>query len=94
MIQPPPQRLATLREEVASLTTRSAVAFRMEGDRVTKLRSGLRLALYGVQAPLAGGCLELMLAAVFEGQPGARDQILDGARDEHLRRCPVPLGRV
>src|SRR6266576_4902445 len=33
MIQPPPQRLATLREEVATLTTRSAVAFRMKGDR-------------------------------------------------------------
>jgi hypothetical protein len=60
------------------------VALLMEGDRVTKLRPGLRLAFYRVQAPLAGDALELVLTAVFEGQPGAGDQILDRARDEHL----------
>src|SRR5438034_1672051 len=49
-----------------------------------KLRPSLRLALYCVQAPLAGDALELVLAAVFEGQSGAGDQILDRARDEHL----------
>ena len=49
-----------------------------------KLPSDFRLALYRVKAPLAGDALELVLAAVFEGQPGAGDQILDGARDEHL----------
>ena len=39
-----------------------------------------------VELPLAGHALELVDAAVVEVDAGAGDEILDGARDEHLAR--------
>jgi hypothetical protein len=58
---------------------KSSVACWWEGERHTKLRSDLRLALGRVQAPLAGDAFELMRAAILEGEPGAGDEILDRA---------------
>src|SRR6185437_10462815 len=36
------------------------------------------------QSPLAGHALEVVHAAVVEVDPGASDEVLHGARDEHL----------
>src|SRR5206468_9613146 len=47
-----------------------------------------------VQAPLAGDALERVLPAVFEGQPGAGDQILDRARNGGAGRAPRRRGRL
>src|SRR5262249_28052549 len=41
------------------------------------------------QPPLAGDALEMVGATVLEGEAGARDEILDRARDEHFSRLGV-----
>jgi hypothetical protein len=40
-----------------------------------------------VEVPAVGDTLQPVLTSVFERQPGARDEILDGLRSEHLRRA-------
>src|SRR5919198_2940692 len=51
----------------------------------------------GVEAPIAGDALQLVRAAVFEGETRAGDEVSDGARDQHLAGFCVrryPCARV
>ncbi len=48
--------------------------------------TSFRQALDGEQAPLARHALQLGDSTVAELDPRARNQVLDGARDEHLAR--------
>src|SRR5439155_14268681 len=38
----------------------------------------------GIEPPRAGHALQLVLASLVEGEPGAGHEVLHGGRDEHL----------
>src|SRR5438876_5146525 len=70
-------------------------AYWTSGMSITKARPGplrrpFSCAQHSVKAPPLGQALQLVLAAVLELDPGARDKVLHRSRDEDLtrpRRC-------
>ena len=62
-----------------------AVLHRLLG-RGRQVFKGIVSACGRVQPPLSAYALEHMSTAILEGNPGTVDQILDGARHEHLSR--------
>ena len=74
----PKRPLAAGRRRAASSTSARRPAGRPRRRRGRSSRHG------GPEVPLAGHAAQLVAPALLEAQPGADDEVLDRARDEHL----------